>query len=96
MAHLHNLTSALTSSVRTAPGYAVHGETLEILVGKRHDLALHPAHVYGLTQLLRDATATNGARNTSEGGRCFHCDGTGRAHPLWESAAGHARGAGQA
>ncbi|MFE1559081.1 hypothetical protein ACFW6V_29360 [Streptomyces sp. NPDC058734] len=43
MAHLHNLTPVLTSSVRTAPGYAVQGETLEILVGKRYDLALHPA-----------------------------------------------------
>ncbi|MGW6883181.1 hypothetical protein ACWGEU_23310 [Streptomyces goshikiensis] len=90
MAHLHNLASALTSSVRTAPGYAVQGETLEILVGKRHDLALHPAHVHGLTQLLRDATATIGARSTSEGGQCFHCDGTGRARPLWDPAAGQA------
>ncbi|MFD9302127.1 hypothetical protein ACFWCB_05395 [Streptomyces sp. NPDC060048] len=79
-----------TSSVRTAPGYAVQGEMLEILVGKRHDLALHPAHVYGLTQLLRDATAAIGARSTSEGGRCFHCDGTGRARPLWDPAAGQA------
>ncbi|MFD9419496.1 hypothetical protein ACFWC9_32990 [Streptomyces goshikiensis] len=80
----------MTSSVRTAPGYAVQGEMLEILVGKRHDLALHPAHVYGLTRLLRDATATIGARSTSEVGRCFHCDGTGRARPLWDPAAGQA------
>ncbi|MFD9268672.1 hypothetical protein ACFWB1_03940 [Streptomyces goshikiensis] len=63
---------------------------LEILVGKRHDLALHPAHVYGLTQLLRDDTATIGARSTSEAGRCFHCCGTGCARPLWDPAAGQA------
>ncbi|MFD3779777.1 hypothetical protein [Streptomyces sp. NPDC058612] len=90
MAHLHDLTSALTRSARAELGRALPGETLEVLVGKRHHLALHPGHVFGLTQLLRDAAATVGARSASGGGRCFHCDGTGRARPLWEPAAGQA------
>ncbi|MET9429634.1 hypothetical protein [Streptomyces sp. NPDC003036] len=38
---------------------------------------------------LREA-GTIGARSTPGGGRCFHCDGTGLARPLWEPAAGHA------
>ncbi|WP_267088241.1 hypothetical protein [Streptomyces sp. NBC_00249] len=59
---------------------------MEILVGTRHELTLHPAHVHGLTQLLRQAVGTIGARSTP-GGRCFHCDGTGLARPLWELAA---------
>ncbi|MFF4321319.1 hypothetical protein [Streptomyces sp. NPDC001568] len=63
---------------------------MEVLVGKRHELALHPAHVDGLTRLLRDAAGAIAARSTPRGGRCFHCDGTGRARPLWEPAAGQA------
>ncbi|WP_412079434.1 hypothetical protein ACLF6K_38340 (plasmid) [Streptomyces xanthophaeus] len=43
-----------------------------------------PPDVHGLTQLLRQAVGTIGARSTAGGGRCFHCDGTGRARPLWE------------
>ncbi|MER6390485.1 hypothetical protein ABT236_18680 [Streptomyces sp. NPDC001523] len=60
------------------------------MVGTRHELALHPAHVDGLTRLLHEAVGTIGARGTPGGGRCFHCDGTGRAHPLWEPATGRA------
>ncbi|MFE3761131.1 hypothetical protein ACFXPI_05125 [Streptomyces sp. NPDC059104] len=60
------------------------------MVGTRHELTLHPAHVHGLTQLLRQAVATIRARGTPGGGRCFHRDGTGRARPLWEPAAGQA------
>ncbi|MGW4506906.1 hypothetical protein ACWENO_19955 [Streptomyces sp. NPDC004436] len=54
------------------------------MVGKRHKLALHSAPVEGLTRLLRGAVDTIGARSTPGGGRCFHCDGTGRSHSLWE------------
>ncbi|WP_329130330.1 hypothetical protein [Streptomyces sp. NBC_00670] len=36
------------------------------------------------------ASGTIGARSTPGGGRCFHCDGTGRARPLWEPAGSHA------
>ncbi|MGW6971888.1 hypothetical protein [Streptomyces sp. NPDC054952] len=71
-------------------GYAGPGVALEVMVGKRHELALHRAHVDGLTRLLREAVGTIGARGMPGGGRCFHCDGTGRAHPLWEPATGQA------
>ncbi len=90
MGHLHDLIRTVTHAVTMELGHAGPGVALEILVGKRHELALHPAHVDGLTRLLRDATATICARSTSEGGRCFHCGGTGRARPLWDSAAGQA------
>ncbi|WP_447034463.1 AlbA family DNA-binding domain-containing protein [Streptomyces hypolithicus] len=59
-------------------------------ISKRHELALHTGHVDGLTRLLLHALGTIGARSTPGGGRCFHCDGTGLARPLWETAAGHA------
>jgi hypothetical protein len=63
------------------------------LVGKRHELVLHPAHVDGLARVLRHAVGAIGtidACGTLGGGRCFHCDGTGFARPLWESTAGQA------
>ncbi|WP_420082599.1 hypothetical protein ACN6AT_36845 (plasmid) [Streptomyces sp. JL4002] len=65
-------------------------DALEVTVGKRHELALHPAHVEGLTRLLRGAVDTIGARSTPGGGRCCHCDGTGRGRPLWDPAVGQA------
>ncbi|MFI1154685.1 hypothetical protein [Streptomyces sp. NPDC020817] len=52
-------------------------------MGTLQELALQRAHVRGLTQLLRQAVVTIGARSTAGGGRCFHYDGTGRARPLW-------------
>ncbi|MFD6464671.1 hypothetical protein [Streptomyces goshikiensis] len=88
MVHLHDLIRAVTHGVTSELGYAGPGVTLEVTVGKRHELALHRTHVDGLTRLLRQAVGTIGARSTPGGGRCFHCDGTGRAHPLWEPATG--------
>ncbi|WP_420082606.1 hypothetical protein ACN6AT_36940 (plasmid) [Streptomyces sp. JL4002] len=90
MGHLHDLIRTVTHGVTAELGYAGTGVALEVMVGKRHELALHPAHVDGLTRLLRQAVDTIGARSTSGGGRCFHCDGTGLARPLWEPAAGQA------
>ncbi|GEB60058.1 hypothetical protein [Streptomyces gardneri] len=90
MGHLHDLIRTATHGVTAELSYAGPGVALEVMVGKRHELALHPAHVHGLTRLLRQAVDTIGARSTPEGGRCFHCDGTGSARPLWESAAGQA------
>lgn len=90
MGHLHDLIRTVTHGVTTELGYAGPGVALEVLVGKRHELALHPAHVDGLTRLLRHAVATIAARRTPGGGRCFHCDGTGLARPLWEPTAGQA------
>ncbi|MFC8765874.1 hypothetical protein ACFUAG_34890 [Streptomyces sp. NPDC057193] len=90
MGHLHDLINTVTRSLTTEPGHTGPGVALEVLVGERHELALHPAHVDGLTRLLRHAAGTIGARSTPGGGRCFHCDGTGRARPLWEPAAGQA------
>ncbi|MFF3431352.1 hypothetical protein [Streptomyces sp. NPDC002602] len=90
MGHLHDLIRTVTHGVTTELGYAGPGVALEVLVGKRHELALHPAHVDGLTRLLRHAVGTIGVCSTPGGGRCSHCDGTGRARPLWEPAAGQA------
>ncbi|MFF5706597.1 hypothetical protein ACFY7H_29540 [Streptomyces sp. NPDC012794] len=90
MADLRNLIADLVPAREMDDGRALSGETLEIVVGARDELTLHPAHVHGLTQLLRQAVGTIGARSTPGGGRCFHCDGTGRARPLWEPAAGQA------
>ncbi|MFD6940923.1 hypothetical protein ACFWAP_32830 [Streptomyces goshikiensis] len=90
MADLYNLVANLVPAPETDDRRALSGETLEIVVGTRHELALHPAHVDGLTRLLRQAVGTIGARSTPGGGRCSHCDGTGLARPLWEPAAGQA------
>nr|MDT0521329.1 hypothetical protein [Streptomyces sp. DSM 41633] len=90
MADLHDLVGDLVPVLDSDDRRALPGETLEIVVGTRHELTLHPAHVHGLTQLLRQAVGTIGARSTPGGGRCFHCDGTGRARLLWEPAASQA------
>ncbi|MFD9367859.1 hypothetical protein ACFWA6_09115 [Streptomyces sp. NPDC060020] len=58
------------------------------MVGTRREITLHPDHVDGLTQLLRDAATAIDAHSTPGGGSCFHCHGAGRAHPLWRPAAG--------
>ncbi|MFJ4343255.1 hypothetical protein [Streptomyces sp. NPDC088915] len=68
----------------TGPGVA-----LELTLSRRQDLPVHEAHAAGLTRLFRHAASTIGARSMPGDGRCFHCDGTGRARPLWELA-GHA------
>ncbi|MER5807808.1 hypothetical protein ABT143_06365 [Streptomyces sp. NPDC002033] len=90
MGHLHHLIRTVSHGVTAELGYAGPGVALEVMVGKRHELALHPAHVDGRTRLLRQAVDTIGARSMPGGGRCFHCDGTGRARPLWEPATGQA------
>ncbi|MFI8365205.1 hypothetical protein ACIGD1_34260 [Streptomyces sp. NPDC085612] len=90
MGHLHDLIRTVTHGVTMELDYAGPGVALEVMVGKRHELALHPAHVHGLTQLLRHAVDTIRARSTPGDGRCFHCDGTDRARPLWGPAAGQA------
>ncbi|MFE2140320.1 hypothetical protein ACFXA3_00915 [Streptomyces sp. NPDC059456] len=90
MADLHDLVADLVPALDRDDRRALPGETLDIEVGTRHELTLHPAHVHGLTQILRRAVGTIGARSTPGGGRCFHCDGADRARPLWEPAAGQA------
>ncbi|MFH8476968.1 hypothetical protein [Streptomyces sp. NPDC018000] len=90
MGHLHDLINTVTRGVTYELGGAAPGTALEILFGKRYQLALHTDHVDGLTQLLRDAVKTIDVHSTSGDGPCFHCHGTGRAHPLWVLAAGQA------
>ncbi|WP_329391549.1 hypothetical protein OG625_39905 (plasmid) [Streptomyces sp. NBC_01351] len=90
MGHLQDLIRTVTHGITTQLGYASPGIALEVLVGKCRELALHPAHVDGLAGLLRHAVNTIGARSTPGDGRCFHCDGTGLARPLWEPAVGQA------
>lgn len=82
--HLHKLITTLTRGITYELGAATPGTALEILVGKRHQLALHAGHIDGLTRLLRNAVDTIDAHSTSGDGLCFHCYGSGRAHPLWE------------
>jgi hypothetical protein len=60
---------------------------LDVTLGRRQELPIHAAHTIGLTRLFRHAADIIGARSTPGSGRCFHCDGTGLARPLWESAA---------
>jgi hypothetical protein len=84
MGHVHDLIRTVTRGLAIDTEYCEPGAALEILVGKRRGLALHPGHVDGLARLLRHAVATIGAQSTPEGGQCFHCEGTGRARPLWE------------
>ncbi|ATZ22064.1 hypothetical protein SLAV_38720 [Streptomyces lavendulae subsp. lavendulae] len=91
MADLYNLVANLIpAALETDERRALPGETLEIVVGTRDELTLHPAHVHGLTQLLRDAVTTIDAHSTPGRGLCSHCHGTGRGHPLWAPAAGQA------
>ncbi|WP_181792657.1 hypothetical protein [Streptomyces sp. WELS2] len=56
---------------------------LEVTLGRQQELPIHAAYTAGLTRLFRHAAGTIGARSAPGGGRCFHCDGTGRARPLW-------------
>ncbi|MEU8852766.1 hypothetical protein AB0C70_42630 [Streptomyces sp. NPDC048564] len=60
--------------------------SLDVTLGRRQELPIHAAHTIGLTRLFQNAADTIGARSAPGGGRCFHCDGTGRARPLWEPA----------
>ncbi|MFF7183514.1 hypothetical protein [Streptomyces sp. NPDC008121] len=88
--HVHDLITTVTRGIAYELGAAAPGTALEILLGKRHQLALRTGHVDGLTQLLRDAVTTIDAHGTPGGQLCSHCHGTGRAHPLWAPAAGQA------
>ncbi|MDJ0347629.1 hypothetical protein QMK19_36910 [Streptomyces sp. H10-C2] len=81
---LRSMTGGLQAHF-TGPGVA-----LEVTLGRRQELPIHAAHTVGLTRLFQIAAGTIGARSTPGGGRCFHCDGTGLARPLWEPAAGQA------
>ncbi|MCX4546765.1 hypothetical protein [Streptomyces sp. NBC_01565] len=83
MDHLHKLITTVTRGITYELGAAASGTALEIMFGKRHQLALHTGHVDGLTRLLRDAVDTVDAHSTSGDGPRFHCYGSGRAHPLW-------------
>ncbi|MFJ3861381.1 hypothetical protein ACIPRL_34770 [Streptomyces sp. NPDC090085] len=89
MGHVHDPITTVTRGITYELGAATPGTALEILLGKRHQLALHTDHV-DVTHLLRDAVTTIDAHSTPGGGLCSHCHGTGRAHPLWVSAAGQA------
>ncbi|WP_460074137.1 hypothetical protein [Streptomyces sp. YKOK-I1] len=92
---LHDVLDTVTRDLDRGSGfgeYALVPEVaLELMIGVREELPLHTGHVAGITQLLRDANGTLGARSTPGGGLCFHCQGTGRARPLWERSlsAGH-------
>ncbi|MFI0191764.1 hypothetical protein ACH4PW_29980 [Streptomyces sp. NPDC017082] len=79
---LRAMTGDLPHAHFTGPGVA-----LELTLSRRQELPVHAEHIAGLTRLFRHAASTIGARSTPGGGRCFHCDGTGRARPLWEPAA---------
>ncbi|MFJ6252764.1 MULTISPECIES: hypothetical protein [unclassified Streptomyces] len=73
---LRAMTGDLPHARFTGPGVA-----LKLTLSRRQDLPVHAAHVAGLTRLFRHAAGTIGACSTPGGGRCFHCDGTGRDVP---------------
>ncbi|PAZ14917.1 hypothetical protein CLM62_16545 [Streptomyces sp. SA15] len=85
---LHDVLDTVTRDLAGDNGFGeyalVPDVALELMIGMREELPLHTGHVAGLTQLLRDAIGTIGARSTPGGEQCFHCEGTGRARPLWE------------
>ncbi|MEU9376497.1 hypothetical protein AB0D94_22360 [Streptomyces sp. NPDC048255] len=83
MGHLHERINTVTRGIALQAGVGP-GVALEVLVGKRQELALHNAHIDGLTRLLRDTVGHLSASSTSGGGRCYHCDGTGLARSVWE------------
>ncbi|MGC5041047.1 hypothetical protein ACLQ2C_36530 [Streptomyces sp. DT73] len=76
---LRAMTGTLPRAHFTGPGVA-----LELTLGRRQELPVHTAHIAGLTRLFHDATYTIDVRDDAASGLCFHCDGTGRAHSLWE------------
>ncbi|MET8220774.1 hypothetical protein [Streptomyces hirsutus] len=91
MGHVHDLIHTVTRGIAIdTQDIDDSGFVLKVRISKRHELALHTGHVDGLTRLLLHALGTIGACSTPGGGRCFHCDGTGLARPLWEPAAGQA------
>ncbi|MET9062831.1 hypothetical protein ABZX99_34040 [Streptomyces antibioticus] len=87
MGRLHDVIDTVTRDLAGPKGigeYAlVPDVALEVMIGVRQELPLHAAHVAGLTRLLRDAMGTMGTRSAPRGGQRFHCEGTGRARPLW-------------
>ncbi|MFH9400736.1 hypothetical protein ACH4JS_13255 [Streptomyces sp. NPDC017638] len=88
---MHELNETLRSITGgTHAHFTGPGAALAVTLDRRQELPIHEAHTAGLTRLFRHAAGTIGARSTPGGGRCFHCDGTGHARPLWEPAAGHA------
>lgn len=66
------------------------GVALEVTLGRRQELAIHEAHTAGSPGSSATPPAPSAPAARPGGGRCFHCDGTGRARPLWEPATGHA------
>ncbi|WP_225827093.1 hypothetical protein [Streptomyces naphthomycinicus] len=84
---LHDVIDTVTRDLAGPKGigeYAlVPDVALEVMIGVRQELPLPAAHVAGLTRLLWDAMGTMGTRSAPGGGQCFHCEGTGRARPLW-------------
>jgi hypothetical protein len=53
VSHLHDLLHTVTRGIAIDTEYCHSGIALEVLVPNRHELALHTAHVDGLTRLLR-------------------------------------------
>ncbi|MFD4137115.1 hypothetical protein [Streptomyces goshikiensis] len=83
MSQLHKLITTVTRGITYELGAAAPGTALEVLIGKRHQLDLHAGHVDGLARLLRDAVDNINAHGASGDGSCCHCNGTGRAYPVW-------------
>ncbi|MDJ0466022.1 hypothetical protein [Streptomyces sp. H27-C3] len=78
---LRSMTENLPHAHFTGPGVA-----LEITLSRRQELPIHAAHTAGLTRLFQDATYSISPRDDAGSGYCFHCEGSGLAHSLWEPA----------
>lgn len=90
MGHLHDLIRTVTHGVTMELGHAGPGSRWRSWSASATNSPCTRPTSTASTRLLRHAVDTIGARSTTGGGRCFHCDGTGRARPLWEPAAGQA------
>ncbi|MFJ4767496.1 hypothetical protein ACIP88_00035 [Streptomyces uncialis] len=85
MDDVHDIFRTSTRGLSWDTQYRGPGDVaLEVSLGKRQEMALHTDHLTGFTRLLEHAADTISTHRTSEGGACFHCEGTGRARPLWE------------
>ncbi|MEU3603670.1 hypothetical protein ABZ714_33935 [Streptomyces sp. NPDC006798] len=88
LSELHDLVATATRGIDFDARTLGPGIALEILIGKRQDLALHDDHLTGLTRLLLEGADTIGAPGIARPPHCAHCGGSGEARPLWGHEAG--------
>ncbi|MFD6469599.1 hypothetical protein [Streptomyces goshikiensis] len=90
MSHLHDLIRTVTHGVTAELGHAGPGSHWRSWsASATNSSCTRPTLTASSGSCARPSTPSGPAARPG-GGRCFHCDGTGRAHPLWEPATGQA------